>query len=139
MLSLQLTANISHAMARLFSCPCLNVCFVVIQANAPQAFTVGEVQIQQHLPMYQPLEDLVQKATFVNLAQHSHWVAGEERTILMKERLLALHVLLGIFVPRIPLTSTPTPVLWVISAQMEQSMQRNTHALKVTIMERQRV
>lgn len=136
---LQLTANISRAMVRLFSSPCLNVCFVVTQANVPQAFIVGEAQIQQHLPMYQPLEDLVQRATFVNLAQHSHWVAEEERTILMTERLLALRALLDIFVPRIPLTSTPTPVPWVIFAQMGQSMQHNTHALKVTIMERQRV
>lgn len=105
----------------------------------PQASIVGEAPIQQHLPMCQPLEDLVQRATFVNLALHSHWVVEEERTILTKERLLALRALLGIFVPRIPLTSTPTPAPQVIFAQMGQSMQHSIHALKVTLMGRQRV
>lgn len=105
----------------------------------PQASIAGEAQIQLHLPMYQPLEDLVQRAIFVNLALHSLWVVEEERTILTKERLLALHALLGIFVLRIPLTSTPTPAPWVIFAQTGQSMQHSIHALEVISMERQRV
>jgi len=74
----------------------------------------------------------------VNLAQHSHWVVEEAHIIQTKERLLALRVLLGISVQRIPLTSTPTPAPWDIFAQMGQSMHHNTLALKVTIMERQR-
>ena len=74
----------------------------------------------------------------MNLAQHSHWVVGEARIIQTKERLIALRVLLGISVRRIPLTSTPTPAPWDIFAQMGQSTHLNTHALKVTIMERQR-
>ena len=132
--------NIIHAIVRLLSSSCLiKRLFVVKQANVPQASIVGEAQIQQHLPMYQPLEALVQRATFVNLALHSHWVVEEERTILTKERLLALNALLGIFVLRIPLTSTPIPAPGVIFVQMGQSMQHSIHALEVTLMERQRV
>ena len=105
----------------------------------PQASIVEEARIQQRLPMYQPSEDLVQRATFVNLVLHSHWAVEEERTTLTKERLLALNALLGIFVPRIPLTSTPTPAPRVIFAQMGQNMQHSIHALEVTLMEQQRV
>lgn len=126
-------------MVRLLGSPCLNVCFVITQANVPQASIVGEAQIQQHPPMYQPLEALVQRATFVNLALHSRWVVEEERTILTKERLLALNVLLGFFVLRIPLTSTPIPAPWVIFVQMGQSMPHSIRALGVTSMERQKV
>ena len=126
-------------MVRLLSTLCLSVCFVVTQANVPQASIVGEAQIQQHLQMYQPLEDLVQRATFVNLALHSRWVVEEEPTILMKERLLALNALLGIFVLRIPPTSTPIPAPGVIFVQMGQSMQHSIHAQEVILMERQRV
>lgn len=74
----------------------------------------------------------------MDLAQHTHWVVEEERIIQTKERLLALRVLLGISVRRILLTSTPTPAPRDIFAQMGQSTHHNTHALKVTIMERQR-
>lgn len=75
----------------------------------------------------------------MNLAQHSHWVAEEEHTILTKERLLALRALQGISALRTLLISALTPVPRVISAPMGQSMPRNTHVLKATIMVLQRV
>lgn len=118
---------------RLLKFQVTNHVFVVTQANAHLAFTVEEAQIQQHQPVYQPSEDLVQGDTSVNLAQHSHWAAEEEPTILMKERPLASRALQGISVQRTPLTSAPSPVPRVISAQMGQSMPRSTHALKATI------
>lgn len=89
--------------------------------------------------MCQPLEGLVQRDTFVNLAQHSHWVAEEEHTILMKERLLALHALRDISALRTLLILAPTPVPRVIFAQMGQSMPHNTLVLKGTLMVLQRV
>lgn len=75
----------------------------------------------------------------MNLVQHSHWVAEEEHTILMKERPLALRALQGIFVLRTQLTSIPTLVPRVISAQMGLSMLCNTHVLKATLTVQQRV
>lgn len=80
--------------------------------------------------MCQPLEDHVQRATSVNLARHIHWVADVERTILTKERLLALFVQLDIFVQKTQLTLTPILVHRVISAQMVLSIPHNTHVLK---------
>lgn len=113
--------------------------FLVKQESVHQAFIVDEAQIQQHLPMYLPLEDLVQRGTFVNLVQHSHWAVHEEHTTLMKERLLALSAQQHTSVLRTLLTSIPTLAPRVITVQMVQSMQCSIHAVKAIIMVLQKV
>lgn len=104
------------------------------QTSAHQAFTVDGAQTQQRLPMCQPSEGPVQRATFVNLGQHSHWAVEEELIIPMKGRLLALHALQVTFVLRTPLTSILTPAPRAITALMVLSMQHNIHAVKDIIM-----
>ena len=110
------------------------ICFFVKQTSVHQAFTVDGAQTQQHLPTCQLSEDLVQRATFVNWGQHSHWAVEEELIIPMKGRLRALHALQVTSVLRTPLTSILTPAPRVITAPMALSMQHNIHAVKDIIM-----